>query len=84
MKIQGECRCGQVMFESAKPAIMTSACHCTGCQKMSGSAFSLTALFPAEGFRVTRGAPVPGGLQGATRHEFCPPLPELAVHPARR
>ncbi|KAB5625750.1 GFA family protein [Pseudomonas putida] len=68
----GACRCGQVTFESAQPAIMTSACHCTGCQKMSGSAYSLTALFPSEGFRITRGVPVPGGLHGTTRHEFCP------------
>ena len=71
IKTQGQCRCGQVTFEvSAKPMI-TMACHCTGCQKMTASAFSLSSLFPAEAFTVTAGEPVIGGLHGATRHYFC-------------
>jgi hypothetical protein len=48
------------------------ACHCTGCQRMTASAFSLSAGFPSEGFTVTKGDPVIGGLHGATRHYFCP------------
>jgi hypothetical protein len=48
------------------------ACHCTGCQRMTASAFSLSAGFPSEGFTVTKGEPVIGGLHGATRHYFCP------------
>jgi hypothetical protein len=47
------------------------ACHCTGCQRMTASAFSLSAGFPSEGFTVTKGEPVIGGLHGATRHYFC-------------
>ena len=39
---------------------------------MTGSAFSLTALFPIDGFVVTKGSPVIGGLRGATQHFFCP------------
>jgi len=39
---------------------------------MTASAFSLSALFPSEGFHVTKGEPVIGGLHGATRHFFCP------------
>ncbi|WP_085668303.1 GFA family protein [Pseudomonas sp. R27(2017)] len=68
----GSCRCGQVTFQASGRPVMTSACHCTGCQKMSASAFSLTALFPAERFAVTQGTPVIGGLHGPTRHYFCP------------
>lgn len=48
------------------------ACHCTGCQRMSASAFSLGAAIPREGFEVTSGEPVIGGLHGASRHYFCP------------
>ncbi len=47
------------------------ACHCTGCQRMTASAFSLSALYPSHAFKVTVGEPVIGGLQGATRHYFC-------------
>nr|MDF0368476.1 GFA family protein [Nodosilinea sp. TSF1-S3] len=47
------------------------ACHCTGCQQMTASAFSLSTLYPSSGFKVTQGEPVIGGLHGATRHYFC-------------
>ena len=53
------------------PPLVTMACHCTGCQRMSASAFSLSAAIPAEGFAVTVGEPVVGGLHGASRHFFC-------------
>ncbi|WP_460124492.1 GFA family protein [Pseudomonas sp. S2_C03] len=69
---RGACRCGQVTFESHCKPVITSACHCRGCQKMASSAFSLTALFPAGGFVVTQGSPVIGGLHGTTQHYFCP------------
>ena len=47
-------------------------CHCTGCQRMSASAFSLSSLYPADRFELTAGEPVLGGLRAATRHYFCP------------
>jgi hypothetical protein len=55
---------------SASP-ILTMACHCKGCQRMSASAFSLGAAIPSEGFEVIQGEPVIGGLHGANRHYFC-------------
>ncbi|TAJ73852.1 MAG: GFA family protein [Phenylobacterium sp.] len=69
----GGCRCGQVRFKVTAGPLITMACHCTGCQKMTASAFSLSALFPAEAFEVTAGEPVIGGLHGAeAQHFFCP------------
>jgi hypothetical protein len=69
---EGGCRCGQVRLRISVPPLVTMACHCTGCQRMSASAFSLSAAIPAEGFAITRGDPVIGGLHGASRHYFCP------------
>ena len=69
---EGGCRCGQVRIRVSAPPLVTMACHCTGCQKMSSSAFSLSAAIPAEGFAVTEGEPVVGGLHGASKHMFCP------------
>lgn len=68
----GGCRCGQVRFRLSAPPILTMACHCTGCQRMTGSAFSLSVAVPSAGFAVTAGDPVVGGLHGPTRHYFCP------------
>ena len=68
----GHCRCGQTRFRIDAAPLLTMACHCTGCQRMSASAFSLSALFAADAFEVTAGEPVIGGLHGPTRHFFCP------------
>jgi hypothetical protein len=48
------------------------ACHCTGCQRMTASAYSLSAAIPSDGFLIIHGEPVIGGLHGATRHFHCP------------
>lgn len=72
LPLDGECRCGQVRFRISAPPIITMACHCTGCQRMTGSAFSLSAAIPSAGFAVTEGEPVIGGLHGTSRHYFCP------------
>ena len=72
LPLTGQCRCGQIGIRISAPPLLTMACHCTGCQRMSASAFSLSAAIPAEGFAVTRGEPVIGGLRGATKHFFCP------------
>lgn len=69
---EGGCRCGRVRLEVSAAPILTMACHCTGCQRMTGSAFSLSAAIPSPGLRVTEGEPVIGGLHGASRHYFCP------------
>lgn len=69
----GTCRCGATAIEVAAEPIMTAACHCHGCQKMSSSAFSLSAMVLAEAFRVVAGEPVKGGLRGPQLdHYFCP------------
>ena len=69
---EGGCRCGQVRLKVNAPPILTMACHCTGCQKLSASAFSLTVLIPAAGLSLTGREPVIGGLHGAHKQLFCP------------
>jgi hypothetical protein len=62
----------QTRIRVSQPPLLAAACHCTGCQRMSASAFSLTLAIPSEGFDVTAGKPVIGGAHGPTRHFFCP------------
>ena len=68
----GECRCGRVRYRLTAKPVVTMACHCTGCQRMTASAFSLGALYPSGAFEVTKGEPVIGGLHGDAHHYFCP------------
>lgn len=70
---EGGCRCGQVRVKVTAPPLLSMACHCTGCQRMTASAFSLSVAIPEAGFAVTAGEPVVGGLHGEqVRHFFCP------------
>ena len=72
LPLTGTCRCGAVQVTLTEAPIMTAACHCTGCQKMTGSAYSLTAMVPTPGLEVT-GDTVRGGLKGdMLDHRFCP------------
>ena len=72
LPLEGGCRCGNVRFRISAPPLLTMACHCKGCQRMTGSAYSLSAAIPTEGFAVTQGEPVLGGLKGELKHSFCP------------
>lgn len=42
----GGCLCGQVRFTVTEDNPAVAICHCTHCQKVTGSAFSLNALAP--------------------------------------
>jgi hypothetical protein len=69
----GHCRCGATRFQVTAAPLLTMACHCTGCQRMSASAFSLSVAVPADAFSVTEGQAVIGGLGGNDiQHFFCP------------
>lgn len=73
LPLTGACRCGQVRIKLTEHPLMTAACHCTGCQRMSSSAFSLTAMVPPSGFAVTAGTTVIGGASSPQlQHNFCP------------
>ncbi|PQA89633.1 GFA family protein [Hyphococcus luteus] len=69
--LKAECRCGKLQASIAAAPLITSACHCKGCQKMAASAFSLTVIALSESFSVIAGKPVIGGLHGGARHYFC-------------
>ncbi|MBS0478256.1 MAG: GFA family protein [Proteobacteria bacterium] len=72
LPMDGGCRCGKVRLRISKPPMMTMLCHCIGCQHMSASAFSTTIIVPTDGFAVTQGETVTGGLHGdQARHNHC-------------
>ena len=72
LPLEGGCLCGRVRLRISAPPLITMACHCSGCQKLSASAFSLTAMFPAAGFEVITGDPQIGALHGTSKYFYCP------------
>jgi hypothetical protein len=67
----GGCLCGGLRFRITAPPLLSMACHCTGCQKLTASAFALSLAIPTDGFAVTKGEPVIGGLHRATKQLYC-------------
>lgn len=65
------CRCDRTRMRITQPPLVTMACHCRGCQRMTASAFSLSLLVPSTGFEVVTGEPVRGGLQGIHGQFYC-------------
>ncbi len=51
----GGCQCGDVRYEITGEPRMTVACHCTDCQRQSGSAFGMTLVVPEGDFRLLHG-----------------------------
>lgn len=49
----GSCLCGDVQFRANRSPLAMALCHCRICQKQSGSAFSVIALFPASACELT-------------------------------
>lgn len=49
--LRGACQCGGVTYELLSEPLAMVACHCRECQKLSTSAFSITALVPADSVR---------------------------------
>lgn len=41
MNMVGGCLCGNIRYQIDGKALFTALCHCTHCQKQSGSAFSI-------------------------------------------
>jgi hypothetical protein len=75
MQIDGQCHCGFVSYRATIDPQRVSICHCTDCQTMTGSAYRVTVLTPADTIEMTGGAPkvyVKRGDNGLNRlQHFC-------------
>jgi hypothetical protein len=53
----GGCQCGALRYEITQAPHLVYTCHCTDCQRMTSSAFSIGIVLPAGAFRLVRGEP---------------------------
>ncbi len=76
MYIDGACHCGQVRYQAEVDPGEITICHCTDCQRLTGSAYRITITALRENFQITSGDPkeyVKIADNGCRRTQFfCP------------
>jgi len=76
MKVTGGCHCGNIAYEAEVDPATVRVCHCTDCQKLTGTAFRAGIASLPGTFRLTRGFPkiyIKTAESGNRRaHGFCP------------
>ena len=55
LPITGGCGCGAVRFEVSQPFLSAAYCHCTRCQRRTGSAAAATARAEPGAVRIVQG-----------------------------
>jgi hypothetical protein len=76
MKVTGRCHCGQISFEAEIDPGQVRVCHCTDCQRLTGTAFRTNVGSLPGTFALKSGTPktyVKTAESGNKRvHAFCP------------
>jgi hypothetical protein len=55
MHVDGQCHCGRIAYEAKVDPLRSAICHCTDCQKFSGSPWRASVPAMVEDFRLLRG-----------------------------
>ncbi|NMP30213.1 GFA family protein [Thalassotalea sp. M1531] len=55
MNITGGCHCGEIQYQAEVDSDKVMICHCTDCQRLSGSAFRTVVVSKLDGLEITRG-----------------------------
>jgi hypothetical protein len=76
MKVTGSCHCGAIAYEAEVDPNSIRVCHCTDCQRLTGTAFRAAIPSLPGTFALVRGRPkiyiktAESGIKRA--HAFCP------------
>ena len=74
LPMRGGCMCGGVRYEISEPLLGALYCHCTRCQRRTGTGFSVNALTAPGSFRTTDGEELLGRFDpgdGGWVKSFC-------------
>jgi hypothetical protein len=55
LPLTGHCLCGDVRFEISEPLVSAVYCHCTRCQRRTGTAAAASARVPPGSLRILAG-----------------------------
>ena len=54
--LEGSCQCGEVHYQIKGEPLVLYRCHCTECQKQSGSRFGMSMWVQNDDFEILRGS----------------------------
>lgn len=57
MTLEGGCACGAIRYRMNRDAMFVHCCHCTSCQRETGSAFAINALVESAEVETLKGSP---------------------------
>lgn len=57
--LEGACNCGAVKYRLTSGPMFVHCCHCTDCQRHTGSAFAINALIETDRIELLGTPPVP-------------------------
>jgi hypothetical protein len=57
MDVTGRCHCGAITYRATVDPAKVSICHCTDCQRLTGSPYRVSIPAPAETFQLLSGTP---------------------------
>ena len=75
MKIEGGCLCGKVRYSGEAEPIFMGVCHCSTCQKGTGTAFNTVVAVPKAAVSLSGTVSTyegKGDTGNATYRRFCP------------
>jgi hypothetical protein len=76
VKVTGQCHCGSIAYEAEVDPNTIRVCHCTDCQRLTGTAFRAGIASLPDTFVLKRGMPkiyIKTAESGNKRaHAFCP------------
>lgn len=55
--MDGKCTCGAIRYRLTNRPLFTHCCHCSWCQRETGTAFALNAMIEADRVELLAGAP---------------------------
>ena len=67
---QGSCLCGEVRYEFTGPVKVFQYCHCTRCQKVTGSAHASNIIIDPENFKWLAGENLVGRFEHPEARHF--------------
>lgn len=79
LPMEGGCQCGKLRYRLTKPPLTYYACHCTVCQRQSGSAFGSSMMMEADGVDLVGPHETFGHRGGSGRPMECAFCPSCGV-----